>query len=120
LTDARRSFTLVLGKRTGKARPMEISSTVQNIIDQIMAIRGKGPGVSLLIVDEITLRVHRKRGRKVTNVDIRYEAGSDLYTVSMHTFSSPKYQYKTAIHEDVCADMLPDLIFPDRVVLHSS
>ncbi|KKL81316.1 hypothetical protein LCGC14_1996020 [marine sediment metagenome] len=54
------------------------------------------------------------------NVDIRYEAGSDLYTVSMHTFSSPKYQYKTAIHEDVCADMLPDLIFPDRVVLHSS
>jgi hypothetical protein len=93
------------------------TETVQTIASQIDSIPGMHPSTQLITVDENTLRVHTKRGRTVRNIDIRYDRGTDLYTVSVHTFSAPKYEVKTEVTEMVFADALPEF-FPDRVVLN--
>lgn len=63
------------------------SPIVQTIAEQVMVgieRLSRHAVKSLIEMDEITLRVHAKKGRQVLNTDIRYDRGPDTYTVTRH------------------------------------
>lgn len=63
------------------------SEVVQTILSQVIA--GCEPSAhaairGLMAVDDETLRVQVKTGSLLRNTDIRYDVGSDTYTVTRH------------------------------------
>ena len=98
---------------------MTTSQTVKNIIEQVSAIKGMHRSTQLIILDESAVRVHSKRGKTVTNVDIRYFIGDDLYAVSVHTIKTPSLDIETRRVVGVYAEDLANFM-PDRVVLNAS
>lgn len=83
--------------------------TVTETIAQQVQQAGIRP-TALVRIDDDTLRVHVKRGRNVRNVDVRYDAGLDLYDVSVHRFQAPTYEVATETFEGVYADSMVEIV----------
>jgi len=68
----------------------------QAIIEQVahgLRERGDRQRPTYIVVDDATVRVHMKRsgtGANVQNTDVRYDSGPDTYTVTVHSFGSPR------------------------------
>ena len=92
------------------------STTVATIASQARALGITGE--TLVEVDENTLRiVHARVDRKsvaprkhFANVDIRYDAGNDLYDVAIHTIHNDTFTIATREIEGIYADQLADLL----------
>jgi hypothetical protein len=65
----------------------------------------------LLLEDDSGIRLHTKNGRKVINIDIKYDSGSDLYQVEFHK-QKGKYglTWETKTLDGVFFDQLNRLI----------
>ena len=88
------------------------SEIVTTIAEQVMA--GIEPAsrhrFKLISVDENTLRVHLKLGKRVLNTDITYEPGPDTYSVKRHKMTGPYYaDAKTDEFEGVYCDQLAEI-----------
>jgi hypothetical protein len=70
-------------------------------------------GARLIQMDERTLRVslaEREEGRHYRNVDIAYNAGSDLYDVQVHTMDRETLGFETSYGDGLYFDQLGDLL----------
>lgn len=77
-----------------------MSQVVNEIIRQVHQMGLIKPGDTLVRMDPSTLRVSRGvRGKKfcARNVDISYNAGSDLYDCAVHKVYSPLYAVEKGI-----------------------
>jgi hypothetical protein len=95
-------------------RIAEPSPIVQTIAQQVQA--GCEPSARAAIkryvqLDETTLRVHVKIGRRVLNTDIRYDRGPDTYTVTRHRgWDGISFTTSTSV-SDIYCDQLAELCF---------
>lgn len=90
------------------------SQTVQTIAQQVQA--GCEPSARtrirrLIAIDDDTLRICVKIGRRCLNTDIRYDAGWDTYTVTRHRSPNGLDWTSSEPLSDVYCDQLAELCF---------
>jgi hypothetical protein len=99
---------------------MMASSVVQVIAEQVrdgmepatwMQITSKRR--ALVAMDDVTLRVHIRLGRRVLNTDIRYDRGSDTYTVTRHRDWDGIEFMRSIVTEGHHAEDLSALVFSE-------
>jgi hypothetical protein len=65
----------------------------------------------MVAVDSRTLRVQFRRGGRVANADIAYDAAQDLYDVTVTTFAWPApEETQTLYYAGIYAEDLPALL----------
>ena len=84
---------------------------VQTIAQQVAA--GYDPDsrrrLKFIAMDDMTLRVHLKLGKRVINTDITYDEGWDHYNVARHESKDGMLTFKTREFEGVYFDQLAGL-----------
>lgn len=88
----------------------ENSPVIQETLAQVVALLRQDfkplGSYRFVAIDENTLRVN-KGGR---NVDIRYDAVTDLYDVQKHTINQKTFDVATTEHKGLFADQLGDAL----------
>lgn len=80
----------------------------QVIITIMQQINWRGlkiAGFQFIKIDDITLRLHKDK----KNFDIKYDYGSDTYTIYQHRIKTD-YSVETKTIQDIYFDQLQDLI----------
>jgi len=89
-----------------------MSEVVNEIKRQLIAQGVNLKGKYLVKVDDNTLRVHKPSSvigkGDSRSVDIKYNKGSDLYDVSVHTIDNNTFKIKTCRSKGVYFDSLPN------------
>lgn len=88
---------------------MSATPVVIEIANQVNALVFLPRGHRLISLSETTLRVALGK----LNIDIEYDAGPDLYNVSVHKIGRD-LDVKTETHEGIFCDQLADF-FPARL-----
>lgn len=91
---------------------VKLSEVQQTIIDQLKALNRLfviDYGVKKIIAFPDGIRLYIG-GRKVTNVDIKYDYGADLYNLEFHKLSHKTFETKTEKIKGVYVDQLDDII----------